>query len=506
MDVWNSLMQGFGVALTPGNLLFTLVGVVIGQIIGALPGIGPSAGMALLLPMTFGMPPVTATVMLAGIMYGGMYGGTLTSVLINVPGEAASVMTAVDGHQLARQGRAGSALSVAAVGSFLAGIAAVAALAVAAPALSTFALRFNAPEYFLLAALGITATASLGTGSPVKALLTAVFGLMIALVGTDPILGVDRLTLGNQNLVDGFDFLPVAIGIFGIAEVLVSLESIHDAKPLTTRIRDLWPRLSDWAETRMAIVRGGLIGFLIGVMPGAGPTVAALMAYVTERKFSKHPERFGRGALDGVAAAESANNAAVHGALVPMLALGIPGSASTAVLLAALVLQGIRPGPMLMQQQPDLVWGLIASMFVGNVILLVMNLPLAPLFASILRIPYAYLAPGILALSLVGAFATTLNFYTAWVALGFGVVGYLMIKADLPRAPLVLALVLAPLMESSLRQSLMLSEGSLSIFVERPLAAVLLAGVSLSLLWPATHALRQGNGRGASRKQLGADG
>ena len=495
MDVFNSLAQGFGIALTPTNLLFTLIGVVIGQVIGALPGIGPSAGMALLLPMTFGLPPVTATVMLAGIMYGGMYGGTLTSVLINVPGEAASVMTAVDGHQLARQGRAGSALSVAAVGSFLAGIAAVAALAVAAPALSTFALRFNAPEYFLLAALGITATASLGSSSAVKALLTALFGLMIALVGTDPILGVDRLTFGIQGLVDGFDFLPVAIGVFGIAEVLVSLETIYDAKPLTTRIRDLWPRLSDWVETRMAILRGGLVGFLIGVMPGAGPTVAALMAYVTERKFSPHPERFGRGALDGVAAAESANNSAVHGALVPMLALGIPGSASTAVLLAALVLQGIRPGPMLMQQQPDLVWGLIASMFVGNVILLVMNLPLAPFFASLLRIPYAYLAPGILALSLVGAFATTLNMYTAVVALAFGVIGYLMIKADLPRAPLVLALVLAPLMESSLRQSLMLSDGSLWIFVQRPLAAVLLVGVLVSLLLPLAQSLRQRRSR-----------
>jgi putative tricarboxylic transport membrane protein len=455
IDALVSLGHGFGVALTPMNLLFILIGVCLGQLIGALPGLGPSAGMALLLPVTFGIPPATAIMMLAGIMYGGMYGGTLTSVLVNVPGEAASVMTAVDGHKLAKQGR-----------------------------LAEFALKFSSPEYFLLATLGITATASIGAGSPLKAIMTAIFGLMIALVGTDPILGTARLTFGTTELLDGIDFLPVAIGIFGIAEVLSSLEQSYDSEPIKTRLRDMWLSAADWAECRMAILRGGTLGFLIGLMPGAGPTVAAILAYVTEKRFSKHPERFGEGAIDGVAAAESANNSAAHGALIPMLALGIPGSASTAVLLAALVLQGIRPGPTLLVEQADLVWGLVASMFIGNVILLVLNLPLAPAFGALLRIPYEYLAPGILVLSRVGTYATTLSLFSVGLTLFFGMVGYLMMKADLPRAPVVLAVVLAQLMETSLRQSLMLSEGTLWIFLERPLSIVLLLLVIGSLALP----------------------
>jgi putative tricarboxylic transport membrane protein len=483
------LGHGFSVALTPANLLFVLIGVVLGQVIGLLPGIGPAAGMALLLPITFGMPPESAIIMLAGIMYGGMYGGTLTSVLINVPGEAASVMTAVDGHQLARQGRAGTALSIAAIGSFLAGMAAVVAVVFLTPVLAAFALRFNAPEYFLIAALGITATASIGSSSVVKSLLVATFGLTIALIGTDPLLGTSRLTFGSVDLLEGIDFLPVAIGIFGIAEVLASIENRDEMKPMKTRLRDLWLTSTDWMECRVAILRGGLIGFFVGLMPGAGPTIASLLAYVTEKRYSRHPERFGKGALDGVAAAEAANNSAVHGALIPMLALGIPGSASTAVLLAGLVLQGVRPGPMLMAEQPDLVWGLIASMFIGNIILLVLNLPLAPLFASLLRIRYDYLAPGIVVLSLVGAFGTTLSMFTVGIALMFGVIGYIMIKLDLPRPPLVLALVLAPLMETSLRQSLMLSEGSLSIFFERPLSIVLLVAVIFTLVMPLVRLL-----------------
>jgi putative tricarboxylic transport membrane protein len=491
------LGQGFATCFTPLNLAFIFVGVLIGQIVGALPGIGPSAGMALLLPLTFGIPPVTAIMMLAGIMYGGQYGGTLTSVLVNVPGEAASVMTAVDGYQIARRGRAGAALSIAAIGSFLAGVAAVVAVVFITPPLSEFALKFNAPEYFLLAALGITATASLGGSSAVKSLIAALFGLMISLVGTDPIGGGPRLNFGTTSLIEGIDFLPVAIGIFGIAEVLSSLERAQEIEPIRTRLRDMWLTAEEWAESRMAILRGGVIGFFVGIMPGAGPTIAALLAYVAERRFSRRPERFGKGALDGVAASESANNAAAHGACIPMLALGIPGSASTAVLLAALILHGIRPGPMLMTQQGPLVWGLIASMFVGNVMLLVINLPLAPLFASLLRVPYVYLAPGILVISLVGAYAATLDMGTVWICLAFGLIGWFMMKLDVPRAPLVLALVLAPLLEVSLRQSLLLSFGSLTIFIERPLSAALLACVILSLALPMTAALRRRFGRPA---------
>lgn len=483
MTILELLGQGFMTVLTPSGLGFVFLGVLIGQIVGALPGIGPAAGMALLLPLTFGLEPAIAIMMLAGIMYGGQYGGTLTSVLINVPGEASSVMTAVDGHKLAREGRAGTALSIAAIGSFLAGIGAVIAVTFITPTLSSFALRFNAPEYFLLALLGVTATASLGS-SPIRALMAGVMGLMIALIGADPVTGAPRLTFDQPALFEGIDFIPVAIGIFGIAEVLASLERAQDIAPIRTRFRDMLPRMSDWVATRMAILRGGIIGLFVGIMPGAGASVASLLAYLTERKFSRHPEQFGKGALDGVAAAEAANNAASHGATIPMLALGIPGSASTAVLLAALILHGIRPGPMLMQQESALVWGLIASMFVGNVFLLIINLPLAPLFAALLRIPYVFLAPGILALSLVGAYAATLDMGTVWMCLVFGLLGWLMIKFDIPRPPLVLALVLAPMLETSLRQSLLLSFGSLSIFVERPIAAVLLCLVTMSLALP----------------------
>ncbi|MCA3265703.1 MAG: tripartite tricarboxylate transporter permease [Azospirillum sp.] len=490
MSTIDLLAQGFTTVFTFKSLAFIFLGVVIGQIVGALPGIGPSAGMALLLPLTFGLDPATAIMMLAGIMYGGQYGGTLTSVLINVPGEASGVMTAVDGHQMAKAGRAGAALSIAAIGSFLAGVGAVAAVAFITPALSSFALRFNAPEYFLLAVLGITAAASLG-GSPVRALMAATLGLMIALVGADPVTGAPRLTFDQPALFEGIDFIPVAIGVFGIAEVLSSLERAHDMKPIRTRLKDMWLTAAEWAESRVAILRGGIIGLIVGIMPGAGASVASMLAYVTERRFSRRPERFGKGAIDGVAAAEAANNASAHGATIPMLALGIPGSASTAVLLAALVLHGVRPGPMLMQQEAVLVWGLIASMFVGNVFLLVINLPLAPLCASLLRIPYVFLAPGILVLSLVGAYAATLDMGTVWMCLVFGVLGWLMIKFDIPRPPLVLALVLAQLLETSIRQSLLLSFGSLSIFVERPIAAFLVVLVAGSILLPVIGALRR---------------
>jgi putative tricarboxylic transport membrane protein len=485
----DQLLLGFATALAPQNLLLIFGGVLIGQIVGALPGLGPSAGMALLLPLTFGLEPVAAIMMLAGIMYGAQYGGTLTSVLINVPGEASGVMTAVDGNAMARQGRAGAALSISAIGSFIAGIGAVAAVALLAPPLASFGLKFNAPEYFLLCLLGILAIGSLG-GSPLKSLGAALLGLMIALVGVDPLTGTPRLSFDQPVLMTGIDFIPVVIGVFGIAEVLVSLERIDSVQPIRTRLRDMWLTAADWAKCRFAIVRGGLIGLFVGIMPGAGASIASLLAYLTERKFSSTPEVFGKGAIDGVAAAESANNAASHGAMIPMLSLGIPGSASTAILLAALILHGIRPGPQLMTQESALVWGLIASMFVGNLFLLILNLPLAPVFAALLRVPYVYLAPAILGISLVGAYAATLDMTTVWMSLFFGALGYAMIKFDIPRPPLVLALVLASLMEMSLRQSLLLSFGSPMIFVERPLSAILLVAVIAAAVLPFVGAVR----------------
>lgn len=486
----DQLFIGFATALEPNNLLFIFLGVLIGQIVGALPGLGPSAGMALLLPLTFGLEPVTAVMMLAGIMYGAQYGGTLTSVLIAVPGEASGVMTAVDGNAMARKGRAGAALSISAIGSFIAGIGSVMAVALLAPPLASFGLKFNAPEYFLLALLGILAIGSLG-GSPLKSLGAALIGLMIALIGVDPLTGTPRLSFDQPTLMKGIDFIPVVIGVFGIAEVLASLERIESVQPIRTRLRDMWLTKADWMKCRFSIVRGGAIGLFVGIMPGAGASIASLLAYLTERKFSSTPEDFGKGAIDGVAAAEAANNAASHGAAIPMLSLGIPGSASTAILLAALILHGIRPGPQLMMQESVLVWGLIASMFVGNLFLLILNLPLAPVFAALLRIPYVYLAPAILGVSLVGAYAATLDITTVWMSLFFGVLGYLMIKFDVPRPPLVLALVLASLMEMSLRQALLLSFGSPMIFVERPISLILLTAMIAALLLPVFAAVRR---------------
>jgi putative tricarboxylic transport membrane protein len=403
-----------------------------------------------------------------------------------VPGESSGIMTTLEGNKLARKGRAGPTLSMAAIGSFLAGTVTIFLLMFFAVSVSRFAIYFGPAEYFLLALLGITAAASMGEGSALKALFMAVIGIMLALVGTDPLMGINRLTFDQINLIDGINFLPIAVGIFGIAEVLVSLERLYSMKPIKTRVRDMWPRWADWVKCRMAILRGTSIGFALGVLPGVGPTASTFIAYAVEKKYSKHPEDFGHGALDGVASVESANNASVVGSLVPMLTLGIPGSGLTAVLLAAFILQGIRPGPMLMTEQPELMWGLIASMFVGNLILLIINLPLAPAFASILRIPYAYLAPGILLLSVLGAYAFELRLFTVGIAMAAGVVGYLMIKAELPRAPLILGLVLAPIMEQSLRQALTMSRGDPMIFIERPIALTLLIVVILSLVLPFT--------------------
>ncbi|MBF9060129.1 tripartite tricarboxylate transporter permease [Rhodobacterales bacterium HKCCSP123] len=490
METLSLIGMGFGMVLTVPGLTAVVTGVLIGQIVGALPGIGPSTGMALLLPVTFGMDPALAIMMLSGILYGAMYGGSITAILINVPGDDSSVVCAIEGNKLARKGKAGHALAVAALSSFAAGVTGTIVLAFAAVALSAVALRFNAPEFFLLALLGISASASLGTGSVVKALLMGLFGLLIAMVGIDPIAGTTRLTFGFSQLLDGFDFLPVAIGVFGIAEILVSLERGGTMQPIVTRFRDTFLSAKDVAFCAMAAVRGFIVGFCMGMMPGAGSTVSSFLAYGVERKFSRRPEQFGHGALDAIATTEAANNASVTGAMTPMLTLGIPGSTGTAVLLAALILQGIRPGPTLMTDQPVLVWSLIASMFVGNVVLLILNLPMAPIFASILRIPYAYLAPGIVLFSLIGAYAVTLSFFTMGVAIAFGLIGYFMIKADLPRAPLVLALVLAPLLEESLRQSLLLSLGSPLIFVQRPFSLALLVVLLLVFLMPLVMSLR----------------
>ena len=497
MDVLGQLALGFSVALTPQNLGFAFAGALIGTVIGILPGIGPAAGIALLLPTTFGVPPVSALIMLAGIYYGAMYGGTLTSVLINTPGESASVITTMEGYPLALQGRAGAALGIAAIGSFLAGTLGVAALMLAAPPIAEWAVRFGPPEYFALALLGLLTLSGLTGTSTAKALLMAVAGLALATIGFDPVGGHPRFTLGILELSDGVEFLPVAVGLFGLAELFANFERPVRLEPIRATLSGLIPTWQDWLACRWAILRGGVIGFLVGVLPGAGATIASFIAYGVEKRVSRHPERFGTGAIEGVASPESANNAATAGAMVPLLTLGIPGSSTTAVLLGAFILYGLRPGPLLFEQHPDVVWGLVASMYVGNVMLLVLNLPCAPLFASLLRLPYPVIAAGVLGVALAGTYSLQNSLFDVWLAVAFGIVGYLMKRFDYPAAPLVLALVLGPLLERSLRQSLTISQGSLAIFVERPGAAALLAVAALILAVPLLLALR---GRSAAAR------
>lgn len=480
----NDLLLGFSIAITPTNVLFCFLGVFLGTVIGALPGIGPSAGVAVLLPVTFGMPPVTAMIMLAGIYYGAMYGGTITSVLINTPGESASVMTTLDGYQMALKGRAGAALGMAAIGSFIAGTVAVVLLMMAAPPLADLAVSFGPPEYFALMVLGLTTLASLTSGSMLKGLLVAVIGLTLGTIGIDLMIGAPRFTFGSVHLLDGLDFLPVAVGLFAIGELLYNIYRPVRSEPIKARLSGLLPTAQDWRDARGGVARGTVIGFVVGMLPGAGATISSFLAYAAEKRVSRRPEKFGTGVIEGVAAPESANNAASTGALIPLMALGIPGSGTTAVMLGALTLYGMQPGPLLMSTHPDVFWGLVASMYIGNVILLILNLPLAPVFASILRIPYSVLIPVIIGIALCGVYSVENSLFNVGVTVFFGGVGFLMRIYGYPPAPLVLALVLGPMLEKALRQSLQMSLGSPEIFFTRPMSASILALAFLAVLVP----------------------
>jgi putative tricarboxylic transport membrane protein len=441
--------------------------------------------------ITFGLNATTAIITMAGVYYGAMYGGSTTSILINVPGESSSVMTTLDGYQMAKKGRAGPALGMAAFGSFIAGTLAVVLLTFIAPPLANVALSFGPPEYFALTFMGLTLVTSLSGESMIKGIMSGVFGLIVASVGVDAISGEERFTFGNIYLLDGMGFIGVAVGLFAVAEVLVNLEEPMEQVFVRTKLtlRNLFPNLQDWKDSLGPIGRSSLLGFFIGVLPGAGATIASFMSYAMEKKLSKHPEKFGTGIIEGVAAPESANNAAAGGAMVPLLTLGIPGSGTTAVLLGALLIHGLRPGPLLFQNNPDFVWAVIASMYIGNVMLLILNLPLVGMWASMLRIPYKILMPLIVTLSAVGVFATDNNVFDMWVMFAFGVIGYLMRKLEFPAAPAVLGLVLGPLVERSLRQSLTISHGDLSIFFTRPISAVLTICALLSLFAPLARAL-----------------
>ncbi len=486
MDVIGYMLQGFAVALSPLNLLWCFIGVFLGTVIGILPGLGPAATIAMLLPLTFKMDPTGAVIMLAGIYYGSKYGGSTTSILLNVPGESASVVTCFDGYQMAKQGRGGPALGIAAIASFIAGTVGVLGLMLVAPPLAKFALSFSSPEYFSLMCLGLAMVVLLAGESMTKALLAMLVGLWIAGMGTDLFTSTSRFTFGNAELLDGIDFVVVAIGVFALGEVLGNLEIRQGPQtlPVPKGLRNLMPTWQDLKACRFAFLNGSVIGFLIGVLPGAGSTIASFISYGIEKAVSKHPEKFGTGVPEGVAAPEGANNSETGGAMVPLLTLGIPGSGTTAILLAAFILWGLRPGPLMIQDNPTLFWGLVASMYIGNVMLLVLNLPLIPLFAQILRLPAYVLYPAIFGISIVGVYSVSSSLFDAWMLAVFGLLGYGMRRLDYPAAPLILGFVLGDGMERALRQSLMMSQGDPAILVSRPISAVMLALAVLILVAP----------------------
>lgn len=478
MDVLSNIAGGFSVALMPMNLLLCFIGVLVGTLIGVLPGIGPAATIALALPITASLPATASVIMLCGIFYGAMYGGSTTAILVNIPGEAASAVTCVDGYQMARQGRAGRALGIAAFGSFIAGTLGVFLLMIVAPPLANFALRFGPPEMFAVMLMGLTTLSYLSSGSVVKAFISAVIGLLIGTVGTD-ISGAHRFTFGTRDFYDGVGLVPVLMGLFGIAEVLVNVEKIVVQKVYETKIKGLLPSREDWKASAGPIARGTAIGFGLGVLPGPGNTIASFVSYAIEKKLSKSPDRFGKGAIEGVAGPESANNSACAGNLIPFLTLGIPTSAVMAVIMGAFIIHGITPGPLLMRNNADLFWGVIASMYVGNVMLLVLNLPLIGLWVRVLKVPYGILFPLILVFCVIGSYATNNSFFDVNVMIFFGVVGYLMKKAGFEPAPLVMAYILCPFLEEAFRQSLIQSQGDFGIFLRSPISASVIAATAI---------------------------
>jgi putative tricarboxylic transport membrane protein len=485
------------VSLAPTNLLYCALGVLLGTLVGVLPGIGPLGGIILLLPTTFGMEPISAIIMLAGIYYGAMYGGSTTSILVNIPGEAASVVTCFDGYQMARQGRAGAALSIAAIGSYIAGTLSVLGLMLLAPALARLALKFGPPEQFALMAFGLIVLAYMGTGSVLKALMMIVLGLLLAMVGIDQLSGFTRFTYGRVELGDGISFLAVAMGLFGVAEILVNLEQTAVPEVIKPKLTTLLPTWEDCKRSLGPILRGSGVGFLIGILPGAAHIISTFVSYALEKRLSGHPEEFGHGRIEGVAGPEAANNAATGGAMIPFLALGIPSAPATATMVVALLIHEVKPGPMLMEQHPEVFWGLVASMYIGNLMLLILNLPMVGLFVNLLRVPYHYLFPAILLVCFVGVYSVNLSGTDLWIMVIFGVVGYLLRKAAFDPASMVLALVLGPMMEQALRQALMMSRGEFGIFLRRPIATTLLAAAVLLLLFHALGLLRRARARRA---------
>ncbi|WP_126428121.1 tripartite tricarboxylate transporter permease [Brevibacillus marinus] len=492
MDSLNFLLDGFQTALQFHNILFAFFGVLIGTMVGVLPGIGPVSGVALLIPitatLTSGMSPSEAAtssiILLAGVYYGALYGGSTTSILLNTPGEASSVVTTLDGYQMAKQGRAGAALSIAAIGSFVAGIISLIGLVFLAQPLSKLALQFGPAEYFSLMLLGLCAVSGLAGKSITKALLMTVLGLMLGTIGIDAVSGSARFTFGIPELYEGIEFLTVAVGLFALGEVFKTILEKDYVSGTITKINRILPTKQDMKDSAVPILRGSILGFLIGILPGAGASIASFFSYSTEKKISKQPEKFGKGAIEGVAAPESANNAASGGAMIPMLTMGIPGSSTTAVLMGALIMYSVQPGPLLFEQHPDVAWGLIASMFIGNVMLLILNMPLIKVFAKVIETPAKYLLPFIIAISVFGVYAVRLTTFDLMLLLLCGLAGFFFTRHDYPVAPLVLGLVLGPMIEYNLRRALTISNGDWLIFLEKPLSALFLAIAAAWVLVP----------------------
>src|SRR5215213_8314304 len=474
MDFLTPVVDGFGVVLQPTNLLYCLIGVVIGMLIGVLPGLGPAATIAILLPITYTIDPVSAIIMLAGIYYGAQYGGTITSVLLRLPGEASSVVTVFDGFALAKQGRAGTALGIAAIGSFVGATISIIGLTLLAPVVAGIALDFGPPEYAALALLGVLLVATIGSGNKLKALIAGAFGLLLATVGRDSFTGASRFTFDSLQLADGIDFVVVAMGLFGVGEILYNLEQRHGKRHVPAKVGNVWPSRKDLKQSSGAIGRGSLIGFVLGVLPGGGAVLSSIVAYATEKRRSRTPERFGRGAVEGVAAPETANNAAATSSFIPLLTIGLPANASMAMIFGALLIQGVSPGPQLVDQELELFWGVVNSMYIGNILLLIMSIPLVGLFVKILRVRATILAPITVLITLVGVYTVNNSVFDIGLVIVFGALGYLMKKLGFDPGPLVLAFVLGSLLEDSLRRSLLIFDGDPTAFLTRPISGTLL--------------------------------
>ena len=482
-ELFPNLSLGFSVALSPMNLLYCFIGVFLGTLIGVLPGIGPLATIAMLLPITFNLPAVPALIMLAGIYYGCQYGGSTTAILVKLPGESAAVVTCIDGHEMAKAGRAGPALAIAAIGSFIAGTIGTILIARFGPPIAEFALEFGAAEYFSLMLMGLVAASVLAYGSLIKSLAMVLLGLIIGIVGTDVNSGMARFSFGIAGLTDGIEFSVIAMGLFGIAEIVKNLEGGGGTRDiLFQKIKHLYPTKEDMKLSWKPILRGTAVGAFFGTLPGAGPTIAAFSSYAMERKLSKRPELFGKGAIEGVAGPESANNAAAQCAFIPTLTLGIPGSGTMALMLGALTIQGIAPGPQVMTQRPDLFWGLVASMWIGNAMLVILNLPLIGLWVKLLTVPYRILFPAIMMFMTIGVYSLNNASLDLYVMIIFGILGYIFIKLQCEPAPLILAVVLGPLMEENLRRALLISRGDPTVFVTRPISAAFLVLTAIFLV------------------------